>query len=47
MGFVLSGAAGEAFKGGLCGNGNEASALTHVVAEVALVALYFQVTTSN
>lgn len=44
MGFVLSGAAGE------CSwrfNNPDSPALTPGIAEVALVALYFQVTTSN
>ena len=45
MSFVLSGAAGESCYGGSCGY--EGSALTRFVAEVALVALYFQVTMSN
>ena len=44
MGFVLSGAAGECFwELGAAGG----TTLTHGVAEVALVALYFQVTMSN
>ena len=44
MGFVLSGAAGECFR---VLHGTSETALTHDTAEVALVALYFQVTTSN
>lgn len=41
MGFVLTGAAGEFSRG------SHRTALTCIVAEVALVALYFQVTMSN
>ena len=44
MGFVLSGAAGECLWGF---HGTDETALTCFAAEVALVALYFQVTTSN
>lgn len=44
MGFVLSGAAGECSWGFSKPDG---AALTPGIAEVALVALYFQVTTSN
>ena len=44
MGFVLSGAAGEYLR--YCQD-QFVEILTHTVAELALVALYFQVTTSN
>ena len=44
MGFVLSGAAGACFR---VLQGTSETVLTYNTAEVALVALYFQVTTSN
>lgn len=49
MGFVLSGAAGKSFSSVMADVliGSEALRLTYLTAEVALVALYYQVTLSN